>query len=60
MRVGEAIHLTWADVDLTSKVILIRAGLKNSKYWRPKTKFSIRRLAIVPELEVILHANSRR
>jgi len=54
LRLGEAIWLTWADVDFVNKVILIRPGKKNGKWWQPKTKFSTRRIAIVPELEVIL------
>ncbi len=54
IRIGEAIFLTWADVNLVQKVILIRAGKKNGRWWQPKTKLSIRRIAIVPELEVIL------
>ena len=53
MRIGEAIWLTWADVDLANKVILIRPGKKNGRWWQPKTKFGTRRIAIVPELEVI-------
>jgi len=55
MRIGEACYLTWADVDLVNKVLLIRAGKKNGKWWQPKTKLSIRRIAIVPDLEVILN-----
>lgn len=54
MRIGEATWLTWADVDLVNRVILIRPGKKNGKWWHPKTKLSTRRIAIVPELEVIL------
>ena len=63
MRIGEAIHLTWDDVNLRNKVILIRPGKKNGKFWQPKTKFGVRRIAIIPELEVILnrlHAKSRK
>jgi len=54
MRRSEALHLTWSDIDLDSKVILIRAGEKNGKYWQPKTRSSVRRIAIVPQLEEIL------
>jgi integrase len=54
MRLGEARHLTWNDVDFTNKVILVRPGRKGGRYWRPKTKFSVRRIAIVPEFMVIL------
>jgi integrase len=62
MRLGEARHLTWNDVDFTNKGILIRPGRKGRTYWRPKTKFSVRRIAIVPELMAILqrlHEKSR-
>ncbi len=45
MRIGEAVHLTWSDVDLASKIILIRPGRKNGKFWQPKTRFGIRRIA---------------
>ena len=55
MRIGEAIHLTWDDVDFENKVILIRPGMKNGKFWQPKTKHGVRRIAIVPELATILH-----
>jgi len=55
MRRGEARFLTWADVDLAGKVILIRPGRKNGIFWQPKNRSSIRRIAIVPELEVILN-----
>ncbi len=54
MWLGEARHLTWNDVDFANKVILIRPGRKGGRYWRPKTKFSVRRIAIVPEFMVIL------
>lgn len=54
MRIGEACHLTWHDVDFDNKVILVRPGQKGGKYWQPKTKYGIRRIAIVPELESIL------
>lgn len=54
LRIGEAIHLTWDDMDWANKVIQICPGRKNGEFWRPKTKSSIRRIAIVPELEVIL------
>lgn len=54
MRLGEARFLTWADVDFGSKVILIRPGRKHGVYWQPKTRASIRRIPIVPELETIL------
>ena len=54
MRIGEACHLTWNDVDLESKVILIRPGLKGGRFWQPKSQASIRRIAIVPALEPIL------
>jgi len=54
MRLGEARFLTWDNIDLISKVILIRPGHKNGIHWRPKTRSSILRIAIVPELEVIL------
>jgi len=55
MRIGEAVHLTWDDVDFENKVILIRPGNKNGKFWQPKTKHGVRRIAIVPELVTILH-----
>ena len=55
MRIGEAIHLTWSDVDFNNKVILIRPGMKNGGFWQPKTKHGIRRIAIVPELAAVLH-----
>ena len=54
MRIGEARFLTWGDVDLTKSVILIRPGSKNGFYWKPKTKSSIRRIPIIPELKEIL------
>jgi len=54
MRIGEATYLTWDDVDWSNRVIHIRPGRKNGRFWRPKTKSSIRRIALVPELEVIL------
>ncbi|MCB9858797.1 MAG: site-specific integrase [Phycisphaerales bacterium] len=54
MRIGEAIHLTWDDVDFENGVILIRSGVKNGEYWQPKTKHGNRRIAIVPELTEIL------
>jgi len=54
MRIGEAIHLTWDDVDFKNKVILIRPGSKNGEFWQPKTKHGTRRIAIVPELADIL------
>ena len=55
LRIGEACHLTWEDVDLVNKVVLVRPGRKNGTWWQPKTTFGVRRIAIVPELEVILH-----
>jgi integrase len=55
MRLGEARFLTWPDVDRTNKVILIRPGHKNGIHWQPKSRSSIRRIAMVPELEVILN-----
>ncbi len=55
MRRNEARFLTWADVDLAGRVILIRPGRKNGILWQPKSRASIRRIAIVPELEVILN-----
>jgi len=63
MRIGEAIHLTWDDVDWANQVIRIRPGVKNGTFWRPKTKSSIRCIAMVPELEEILkraHRTNRR
>ena len=63
MRRNEARFLTWADVDLAGKVILIRPGRKNGIWWQPKNRSSIRRIAIVPELEVILNrlrANNKK
>ncbi len=54
MRLGEARHLTRNDVDFTNKVILIRPGRKGRSFWRTKTKFSVRRIAIGPELMLIL------
>ena len=54
MRRCEALYLTWDDVDIASKVILIRPGKKNGNHWHPKTRASIRRIAIVPQLENIL------
>ncbi len=54
MRIGEARHLTWDDVDFERHVLLIRPGTKNGNYWKPKTKSSIRRIAMVPDLESIL------
>jgi len=62
MRRSEALNLTWDDVDLGNKVLLIRPGQKNGKYWQPKTQASIRRIAVVPHLEEIfvrLRASSR-
>ncbi len=55
MRIGEAVHLTWDDVDFENKVILIRAGMKNGEFWQPKTKHGNRRIALVPELATILN-----
>ncbi|MBI5764787.1 MAG: site-specific integrase [Planctomycetes bacterium] len=55
LRFGEARNLTWGDVDLENKVIQVRPGRKNGIYWQPKTKSSIRRVPIVPQLEPILH-----
>lgn len=54
LRRSEALFLTWDDVDLNNKVILIRPGRKNGTYWQPKTRASIRRIAIVPQLGEIL------
>ncbi len=54
MRCGEALFLTWQDVDFDNKVILIRPGKKDGVFWQPKTRASIRRIAIVPQLEEIL------
>ena len=54
LRIGEARHLTWDDVDLDHAVILVRPGHKNGIYWQPKTQASIRRVPIVPELAAIL------
>ena len=54
IRIGEARHLTWDDVDLDRSVILIRPGVKNGTFWEPKTKSSIRRIPIVPELRSVL------
>ena len=54
MRCGEALFLTWDDVDFDNKVILIRPGKKNGVFWQPKTRASIRRIAIIPQLEQIL------
>lgn len=59
IRIGEAIHLTWNDVDWTSHVIRIRPGKKNGTYWRPKTTSSIRCIAMVPELEELLRRVQR-
>lgn len=63
MRIGEACFLTWADVDLQNQIILIQPGVKNGVEWQPKTKASIRRIPIVPELLTILErlsATNRR
>jgi len=54
MRIGEARHLTWEDVDFDNSIILIRPGRKNGIFWQPKTKSSIRRIPIVPQLRDIL------
>lgn len=54
MRRGEALNLTWEDVDLKQLVILVRPGKKNGRHWQPKTRASIRRIAIVPQLAKIL------
>lgn len=54
LRIGEACFLIWNDVDLTNRIIHIRPGHKNRRFWQPKTKFSIRRVAIIPDLELIL------
>lgn len=54
MRIRDARYLTWADVDSTRNVVLIRPGLKNETPWQPKTKSSIRRIPIVPELRKVL------
>jgi len=54
LRIGEARHLVWDDIDFERKVILIRPSWKNSMFWEPKTQSSIRRVPIVPELEKIL------
>ncbi|MCK4658723.1 MAG: site-specific integrase [Phycisphaerae bacterium] len=53
MRIGEAVHLTWDDVDFENNVILIRPGMKNGIFWQPKTKHGVRRIAMVPELATI-------
>jgi len=37
-----------------NNVILIRSGMKNGKFWQPKTKHGNRRIAIVPELAELL------
>ena len=42
-----------------NKVILIRPGHKNGKYWQPKSKASVRRIAIVDDLEVVLNRLQR-
>ncbi|HKQ50368.1 MAG TPA: tyrosine-type recombinase/integrase [Phycisphaerae bacterium] len=54
LRIGEARFLTWEDIDWERKVLLVRPGLKNGVFWQPKTRQSIRRVPIVPELEAIL------
>lgn len=54
LRIGEAIHLTWADVDADSNVIHIRPGMKNGEYWQPKTRSSIRKVPITDDIQVIL------
>jgi len=54
VRIGKARHLTWEDVDFERHVILIRPGMKNGIYWKPKTRSSIRRVAMVPDLEDLL------
>ena len=54
LRIGEAIHLTWDDVDFESGVIRIRPGMKNGKFWQPRTKHGVRRIAIVPEMATVL------
>lgn len=63
LRIGEARFLTWEDVDFDRSVFLIRPGRKNGIFWQPKTRQSIRRVPIVPELRAILlqlRASSRR
>lgn len=54
LRIGEARFLMWEDVDLANSVILIRPGRKNGTFWQPKTRSSIRRIPIVPNLKTIL------
>ncbi len=54
LRIGEARFLTWEDVDFDNSVILIRPGRKNGTFWQPKTRSSIRRIPIVPDLKTIL------
>jgi integrase len=54
MRRNETRFLTWNDVDFQNKVILIQPGKKNGKCWKPKTRASIRRIPIVPQLETVL------
>jgi integrase len=54
MRIGEARHLTWEDVDFDNSVILIRPAWKNGILWLPKTRSSARRIPIVPDLRPIL------
>ena len=54
LRIGEARFLTWDDVDRDRNVVLIRPGMKKGTFWQPKTKSSIRRIPIVPDLRAVL------
>ena len=58
MRSGEAFGLRWMDVDFKRKIIHVRYNLANvaSKHWldTPKTKNSVRQLAMSPSVEALL------
>ncbi|MBQ8469235.1 MAG: site-specific integrase, partial [Clostridia bacterium] len=58
MRSGEAFGLRWQDVDFERKIIHVRYNLMNvaSQHWldAPKTKNSVRQLAMSPAVEELL------
>ena len=58
VRSGEAFGLRWQDIDFERKIIHIRYNLMNvaSRHWldTPKTKNSIRQIAMSPSVEKLL------
>jgi integrase len=50
LRIGEAIELRWADVDLGERIVHVRRRFHAGRVGPPKSRFGKRRLRLTPEL----------